>query len=99
MSLSVNFFGKQRLPNKFKDKICEYILEKVCGHNAKEYYLHFEIMDYDRGVFTGFVATGKIFYHRVKRFRVKVIQWLDSGRPFSGKDEFYKLLPGEKYKG
>jgi hypothetical protein len=99
MALKVNFIGKRRLPNKFKQEICGDILAGFMGRSGKDYYLHFEVMDYNRGIFTGFIAVGKEFYRRVKRFRVNVVQWPDSGRPFSYRDEFYKLLPEEKFKG
>lgn len=99
MSLKVNFYGKRNLSNKFKHEICDYILRGFCGRTGKDCCLHFEVMDYNREVFTGFVATGKEFHRRVKRFCVRVVRWPDSGKPFSGRDEFYKLLPGEKLAG
>jgi hypothetical protein len=99
MSLKVNFYGKMRISNAYKHVICDYILKGCSGRSGPDYYLHFEVMDYNRGLFTGFIATGKEFHRRIKRFHAQVIHWPDSGKPFSWRDEFYKLIPGEKLRG
>jgi hypothetical protein len=99
MSFEVNFYGKRHISNKYKHEICDYILKGFGGRSGRDYYLHFEIMDYNRGLFTGFLAVGREFHRRIKRFRVKVVRWPGHRRPFSGRDELYKLLPGEKFAG
>jgi hypothetical protein len=87
-----------RISNKFKHIICDTILKGHCGYNGKDYYLHFEVMDYSRGLFAGFIVVRRLG-RRMKRFRLYVVRWPDSGKPFSWRDEFYRLPPGEKFKG
>jgi hypothetical protein len=95
--LKVLFYGKRKLPNRLKHEVCRYILDGCAGRCGYDYYLHFEIMDYRRNLFTGFFGVGK--KRRVRRFWARVVEWPESGKPFFWKDEFYKLRPGCKVAG